>query len=121
MRAPHLWHRAADDATDAHLRTAEQLRLGRAAAGERGKIPSIMPICTNCSIDSSDAKKVVLRKREPVAVASKAKIMRMVGRLVFATPCSSANPSSTSNDSYGLTSRKRNQPRDCVPSGPVMW
>ncbi len=83
--------------------------------------PSSIPISTSCCIASRLGKWVTLVKRDPVAVGSKVNIIRMLGMLSSGRPSSSAKPSSTSIRRPGSTARKRHQPRDVLPSGPVMW
>ena len=84
-------------------------------------MPSIIPISTSFCMDSRLVKCVTLVILDPVGVGSKVKTMRIDGMSSFGRPSSSAKPSSTSNRRGGSTARKRHQPRDVLPSGPVMW
>jgi len=85
------------------------------------RMPSIMPMPTSCCIDSTEAEVVTVVQRDPFSVGAKVKAMCIVGISVLGRPNSSAKPSCTSKRAFGSMARKRNQPRDVVPSGPVMW
>ena len=62
-----------------------------------------MPISTSCSSSASVEKYVVVVTREPAAVSSKTKCMRMDGSWVFGSPSGEAKPSRTSKLLSGST------------------
>ena len=69
------------------------------------RMPSSMPMPISCSSSSALVKYVVVVSRDPPAVASNAKVMRIEGMSLFGVPSGWAKPSRTSKECGALTSR----------------
>ena len=69
------------------------------------RMPCSMPMAISWSRSSTELNQVVVLTCDPVSVSVKRNTIRMEGISVLAAPSGFANPSRTSKDSSGATSR----------------